>query len=404
MNVPFVGLLGVTGGLAALGLWEARRHEAALAAISLRVHVNGTRGKTSTTRTIAALLRSLGMRVAAKCTGTLPIYIGPDGVERPWPRRGRARVQEQVRFLQAAARAGAEAAVVECMAVDPALQWICEHRLIRAHIGVITNVRPDHLEDMGRSLEEIARSLANTIPRAGWLVTADERFAPLFAELAAPLGTRVVVARPDRNGDPSAEHRAIAVEVAACAGFPREEAQRAAARLPRLRPQMTPLPPPAEAAVWLHLWSNNDPDSFRAVTSGPETPAGLRVPLLNHRRDRPLRTRLFADLLAEWDPLPRVLVTGEPGAERDLVRAGVPLDRIRRLPFPPRAEDVSRAIADLPGPVVVVGCGNARGMEDFEPVMVASEAPLGDFSAAAAEGSGPGRGGTVDPPGRGAPS
>src|SRR5690606_1229646 len=111
--------------------------------------------------------------ILAKCTGTLPVFIDTHGVERPWPRRGRARIQEQVRFLQVAAGLGAQAAVVECMAVDPVLQWVCEHRLIRSHIGVITNVRTDHLEDMGRSLDEIARSLANTIPRDGWLVTAD---------------------------------------------------------------------------------------------------------------------------------------------------------------------------------------------------------------------------------------
>lgn len=380
MAGPGIGVMGIAGGLAALGLWEAVQHQRALAAIPLRVHVNGTRGKTSTTKTIAALLRSLGVATVAKCTGTLPVFIGTDGVERPWPRRGRARVQEQVRFLRRAASLGAQAAIVECMAVDPVLQWVCEHRLIRSHIGVITNVRTDHMEDMGRSLDEIARSLANTIPRDGWLVTADARFAPLFAELAAPLNTQVVVAEraergdpdgarmSDGAGDPGAEHRAIAVAVAKLAGFPADVVAQAAARLPRLGPQTTPLPPPAHGAVWLHLWSNNDPDSFQAFLAGPHVPPGLRVPLLNHRADRPLRTRVFAGLIAGWDPLPRVLVTGDRGAERELVRAGVPPDLIRRLPFPPRERDVADAIADLPAPVVVIGCGNARGMEAFEPV------------------------------------
>ena len=381
MASPLLGLIGISGGLAALGLWEARRHRQALAAIPLRVHVNGTRGKTSATKTIAALLRSLGVATVAKCTGTMPVFIDSHGVERAWPRRGRARIQEQVRFLQVAAGLGAQAAVVECMAVDPVLQWVCEHRLIRSHIGVITNVRTDHLEDMGRSLDEIARSLANTIPRDGWLVTADRRFAPLFAELAAPLNTQVVVAQAGEPGDPAAEHRAIAVEVAKLAGFPASRVEEAAARLPRLLPQVRPLPAPASGAVWLHLWSNNDPDSFQAFLAGPHMPPGLRVPLLNHRADRPLRTRVFAGLIAGWDPLPRVLVTGDPGAERELLRAGVPQDRIRRLPFPPKEREVAEAVADLPGPVVVIGCGNARGMEAFEPVAGGSPDEAGEAGA-----------------------
>src|SRR5690606_30258534 len=114
MASPLLGLIGISGGLAALGLWEARRHRQALAAIPLRVHVNGTRGKTPATKTIAALLRSLGVATVAKCTGTLPVFIDTHGVERPWPRRGRARIQEQVRFLQVAAGLGAQAAGVEC--------------------------------------------------------------------------------------------------------------------------------------------------------------------------------------------------------------------------------------------------------------------------------------------------
>ncbi|MBO8140941.1 MAG: poly-gamma-glutamate synthase PgsB [Firmicutes bacterium] len=365
---PETGLLSIiTLASAGLGIWEATSHRRVLEAIPLRVHVNGTRGKTSVTKTIAALFRNLGKPTAAKCTGTVPLFIAPDGTERPWPRRGRARVQEQVRFLREARRAGAEVAVVECMAVDPVLQWIAEHRLVRSHIGVITNVRRDHLEDMGHNLEQIARSLANTIPRSGFLVTADARFAPLFEELARPLGTRVVLAVPGEDDDGMfPENRAIARAVARLAGFSDEEISRAAQHLPDTSIPATPLPAPAAGSVWVHAWSMNDPDSFEAFFRSPLMPRGTPAVVYNHRWDRPLRAIAFGRLLASWPDLARVLVTGDAEGANLLARAGVPRARLGRLAFPPRPEDVARAVADLPQPAAVVGCGNARGLAAYE--------------------------------------
>ena len=58
--------------------WRHRRH---LRAIPVRIHVAGTRGKSTTTRLIAAGLRAGGLRVVAKTTGTEPRLIYPDGSE-----------------------------------------------------------------------------------------------------------------------------------------------------------------------------------------------------------------------------------------------------------------------------------------------------------------------------------
>src|SRR5450631_4519454 len=68
-----------------IAAWRHRRH---LRAVPLRIHVAGTRGKSTTTRLIAAGLRAGGRRVMAKTTGTEPRLIGPDGTEAPWRRRG----------------------------------------------------------------------------------------------------------------------------------------------------------------------------------------------------------------------------------------------------------------------------------------------------------------------------
>ena len=121
--------------------WERRARDAAHAAIPIRIHVNGTRGKSTVTRLVAAALREAGMRTVAKTTGTAARIILPDGNERPVRRRAPASIREQLWLLREAHRLRADAVVIECMAVDPDLQAVCEEQMVRSTIGVITNAR-----------------------------------------------------------------------------------------------------------------------------------------------------------------------------------------------------------------------------------------------------------------------
>ena len=166
-------LTGATGVLASLGCLEAYWHRRHRCGIPLRIHVNGTRGKSSVTRLIAAGLRSAGIRTCAKTTGTLPRFIRPDGTEDAIERVGRTNVIEQVHIIRRAADLGAEAVVLECMALHPLLQSLCELDIVRATHGVITNARPDHLDVMGPTPADVARSLAGTVPVKGIFFTAE---------------------------------------------------------------------------------------------------------------------------------------------------------------------------------------------------------------------------------------
>src|SRR5258708_1222581 len=105
----------------------AWRHRRNLRAIPVRIHVAGTRGKSTTTRLIAAGLRADGLRVVAKTTGTEPRLIVPDGSEVAWPRRGPPSVREQTQFFAEAVRLRADAAVVGCMAVPAAMVFVHDH-------------------------------------------------------------------------------------------------------------------------------------------------------------------------------------------------------------------------------------------------------------------------------------
>ena len=59
------------------------------------------------------------------------------------------------------------------MAVNPQYQWVSEHKIVQSTLGVITNIRPDHLDEMGSSNEQIALSLSNTIPFNSKVITAE---------------------------------------------------------------------------------------------------------------------------------------------------------------------------------------------------------------------------------------
>ncbi|SVD58206.1 uncharacterized protein METZ01_LOCUS411060, partial [marine metagenome] len=52
-----------------LGLVESHYHRLSIAQIPIRIHVNGSRGKSSVTRLIAAGLRAGGLKALAKTTG-----------------------------------------------------------------------------------------------------------------------------------------------------------------------------------------------------------------------------------------------------------------------------------------------------------------------------------------------
>ncbi len=149
-------------------LWEAHTARIARKKLAHVVHVNGTRGKSTVSRLIEAGLRAGGLRVFCKTTGTDPMTIDVNGCEQPIRRRGKANIKEQITILRRAAAQDAQVLVVECMAITPEFQQASQHDILRADIGVITNVRRDHTDVMGDTLPQIAEALCHTVPRGGY--------------------------------------------------------------------------------------------------------------------------------------------------------------------------------------------------------------------------------------------
>jgi gamma-polyglutamate synthase len=233
MYLVYVGLLAalLVGGVA-----EQRRHLRNLHSIPVRVLVNGSRGKSSVTRLVAGALRGGGLVTVGKTTGTAARFIFPDGNEVPVARRFNiANVSEQIRITAMARSEGAEALVMECMAVDPALQELNQKRLVQSTIGVITNVREDHMDEMGPTLRDVARSLSRSMPRGGLCITSEHELVDVLASEAARRKCRLVHVDAEAVSDAEMagfrhmtfkENVSIALAVAANVGIPRHEALR----------------------------------------------------------------------------------------------------------------------------------------------------------------------------------
>lgn len=190
-------LLILLGFVVALWSLETIRHRRALSALPVRIHINGSRGKSSVTRLMAAALREGGKRTFAKVTGSKARMILTDGTDEPVVRLGTPNILEQLEVLNRARREKAEIMVMECMAVRPDLQKTTEEMIMHSTIGVITNVRPDHLDVMGPTMEDVAIALSSTVPRNGVVVLGDPRYAALIRRVARERGSRLIVARAE---------------------------------------------------------------------------------------------------------------------------------------------------------------------------------------------------------------
>ncbi|HEX4144869.1 MAG TPA: poly-gamma-glutamate synthase PgsB [Pirellulales bacterium] len=374
-------LIAVFALLATLGWIERRQHRRRLDRIRIRIHVNGTRGKSSVTRLIAAGLRGAGIVTCAKTTGALARLILPDGQEQPIVRGCRPNVLEQIGVVRAAARWGAEALVVECMALTPSLQWLCQWQLIRATHAVITNAREDHLDVMGPTRRDVAWALAGTIPPQGVVFTADSGHDDIFRYAADDRNSRLVIVSPadvaavtaaDLAGFAYAEHAEnVALALAVCA-------QLGIDRATALRGMWLAAPDPGALAEWhwqageKEIWlvngfAANDPQSSEEIWqwSLARFPrVERRIALFNCRSDRPERSWRLGQACAAWQPADHYVLVGG-GVHHFARAAGEAGLGMRRVVIPQGrgAEDVLATLLDLTdGATLVVGLGNIGGL------------------------------------------
>ena len=307
---PLIVLGSLALALCIAGILEYQFHLRSLAAISLRIHVNGTRGKSSVTRLIAAGLREAGIRTFAKTTGTAPRVIDSEGKDRIIHRLRLPSIGEQTRLLSYFAGEKPDAVVMECMAVQPQYQWIAEHQMVQSHIGVITNVRPDHLDEMGPTEDDVAYSLCNTIPVGGTLITGEDQKPDILQRVAEQNGTAFIqsdetlIAQEELDNFSYMEHPAnvaVALDVCKKAGVDRKIAL---AGMHKVQPDLGALiawnlDNGEKRIQFVNGMAANDPVStlqiWKFVIDRYPGEGGTCV-FFNSRDDRPIRTRQMIEL------------------------------------------------------------------------------------------------------------
>ena len=324
--------------VSAYGIVEFAFHQKRILSIPIRIHVNGTRGKSSVTRLIGAALREGGIKTITKVTGTYPRLVLEDGSEVDIYRKTEPNIIEQLSIVKLAAQRKVQAIVMECMAIQPQYQWITETKMMHSTIGLITNVRLDHVEVMGYTLPEIANVLGKTIPRNQHFFTAENQTLNQLEKISKKQNTVLHLAKSDSITDDEMnsfnylEHKenvALALSVCEHLGIERNIALRG---MYKAIPDAGVLKLSKVNAFdkrinFYNAFAANDPQSTFMIWQQIKEEIGtdeLKIILLNTRKDRLDRAKQLTGMVGKRfnDEYNYLLLIGESTEVVDSLAAG----------------------------------------------------------------------------------
>ncbi|MGL5191157.1 MAG: poly-gamma-glutamate synthase PgsB [Cetobacterium sp.] len=302
-------------------IYEKISLEKARKKIKMVIHVNGIRGKSTVSRLIDAGLRDGKKRIFTKVTGTEPKYIDINNQEKNIKRIGKANIREQIKIIKKAAKSETEILILECMAVKPELQKISEEKIVKADIAVITNVRYDHLDEMGESLEKITNSLCNTIPQNGILITGEEKNLDIIKEKAESKVTKVLFMdelKDDYKKIDFIENVAVALKVCEYLGVSREVALERMKKYKKdsgVLKEIKFLNSQGKKISFINLLAANDPDSSEKIIKKFESEelwTRKKYLMVNNRRDRLSRLEQFVNFVEKHEEkFEKIFISGE---------------------------------------------------------------------------------------------
>ncbi len=369
-----------------VGLVEYMRHQQRIYSIPIRIHINGTRGKSSVTRLIGAGLRAGGISNITKVTGTFPRLIIEDGTETYIHRKSSANIIEQLSIVKYAASRKVKALVMECMALQPQMQTITEHHMIHSNINVMTNIRIDHTDVMGHTLQEIAETLGRTIPKNEHLFTSENVIPETLEKMADKRNTIThfidpqSVSQEEMKGFRYIEHREnVSLSLAICQhlGIDREIALKG----------MYDAVPDA-GVLWCHRveafqkklifyngFAANDPDSTLLVWQKIRDEIGfegIRIILLNTRQDRLYRARQLAEMVGsrmqnEFDFL-MLIGQSTDVVENISISCGIPKKKIISVGWttPDKVFEMILSVTEKMSTIVAIGNMGGMGADTVE--------------------------------------
>ncbi len=346
-------------------------------AIPLRIAVTGTRGKSSVTRIVASILRENGMRVIAKTTGSQARIVLPDASEIAVRRRGIPSIVEQQGLVRRAARLEVDCLVAEIMSIHPENHYVESQQILQPHMVVITNIRSDHTEAMGKTPEEIAAVFSLDIPEnatvfvlegesRGQIEARVRNAAGTLIRVPSGLSSRLQCLAPESARVEFTDNLDLACAVAEHLGIAeasiRGGVKKTRQDIGKMRIWKYQSGGTAKSCYLVNGFAANDPESSLQVVRMAKSrlpDAGRQwAGLLSLRADRADRTAQWIEALrgGMFDCLSRIYVTGPHAGivartvrSARVVRAGQPREMMRAI------------VTDLEDQSVIVGLGNMKG-------------------------------------------
>ncbi len=363
-----------------LGIIEFSRHQKRIYSIPIRIHVNGTRGKSSVTRLIGAALRAGGIKTITKVTGTYPRLILEDGSEAVIYRKESPNIIEQLSIVKYAAKRKAEAIVMECMALQPQYQWITEKQMIHATVGIITNIRLDHVDVMGYTLPEVAKVLSKTIPDNQNFFMTETGASDILKETADKNNSLLHVSDPnsvsnkEMEGFNYIEHKEnVAMALAVCEHFGID-------RNTALNGMYKAIPDAGALKLYrvnafnkvtnfYNAFAANDSQSTLLIWKMIKEEIGFKGPkivLLNTRHDRMDRAKQLTEMLGKNlnDEMDYLMLIGQStDVIKDLsISEGVDQNKIINLGWTEPSVIFEKVLSFTEDESTVVAIGNMGGM------------------------------------------
>jgi poly-gamma-glutamate synthase PgsB/CapB len=379
INYVFLVVLGCILAFLTYETVRLQIHLRNIRSIPHRIHINGSRGKSSVTRLIGAVLRASGKITVAKTTGTAPRFITPDGNEIPVFRPGKPNIIEQLRIVHHAKKHRAEVLAMECMAITPEYISILEDKIIKSNIGIMTNVREDHLDVMGPTLYDVATNMARSFPKNGIAFTAEKKWFSVLEKETKKRNSKLyqvsedTVTDDEMKGFSYIEHKenvAIALAIGDHFGVPRKKAfdfMYQALPDPGVLRE-TVVPGKGGDLYFFNALAANDPDSSLMIwNKALQKRSGLKVVILILRKDRQQRTESYCRALGTTIRGDHYLIAGSPVAfiESALLKKGVSKSSIIALENP-QGNEVAELLIEFikSGSVVACAMGNIVGLGD----------------------------------------
>ncbi len=360
------------------GLVEYRNHHRYVYKIPIRIHVNGTRGKSSVTRLIGAGLRAGGINTIVKVTGTYPRLILNDGNEVEIHRKEKANIIEQLKIVKYAVMHNADALIIECMALQPLYQKITERKMVHATIGVITNVRLDHLDVMGPGLMDVAKAISYTIPTQQHFFTAENRIYDYLEKVAKKKkcfsfqSDENTVTNEEMAGFTYIEHKenvALAIAVCEHLGVNRKTALRGMYAAISDEGVLTKavIIKDNKKVTFFNAFAANDPESSLMIWNNiirysPEE--DLKVIMVNTREDRLDRARQLVEMISNSISADYVIFIGQRSevVEDLALKNNISKEKIVNIGWVTPKEVFDSVMTKIPESATIVAIGNMGGM------------------------------------------